>query len=115
MVLSKASVSERWVDPLRGVLSFGCALVVYGLTLTPSLSFKSPDGTELATVSYQLGLAHSTGCPLYTWLGKIFTFIPLGDMLPGPTSAGLPGAQRGASAPAPAPGAGSPARDYRRS
>ena len=84
MAVSKASVGGRWVDPLRGVLSFGCALVVYGLTLTPSLSFKSPDGTELATVAYQLGLAHSTGYPLYTWLGRILTFIPLGGMLPGP-------------------------------
>ena len=115
MAVSKASVGGRWVDPLRGFLLFGCALVVYGLTLTPSLSFKSPDGTELATVAYQLGLAYSMGYPLYTWLGKIFTFIPLGDMLPGPTSGDLPGVQRGASDPAPAPGAGSPARDCRRS
>ena len=59
-------------------------IVVYGPTLTPSLSFKSPDGDESATVSYQLGLAHSTGYSLHTWLGKIFTFIPLGDMLSGP-------------------------------
>jgi len=84
MAVSKASVGGRWVDPLRGFLLFGCALVAYGLTLTPRLSFKSQDGNELATVAYQLGLAHSTGYSLHTWLGKIFTFIPLGDMLPGP-------------------------------
>ena len=51
------------------------ALVVYNATLTPSLSYKSPDGNELATVPYLLGLAHSTGYPLYTWLGKLFTYL----------------------------------------
>ena len=29
---------------------------------------------------YILGLAHSTGYPLYTWLGKLFTFLPIGDV-----------------------------------
>ena len=71
---------RRWLDPLLGFLVFACSLLFYSLTLTPSLSFKSPDGNELATVAYQLGLAHSTGYPLYTWLGKLFTFIPLGDV-----------------------------------
>jgi hypothetical protein len=75
-----ASTTRRWVDPLLGVLAWACSLFVYSVTLTPSLSFKSPDGNELATVAYQLGLAHSTGYPLYTWLGKLFTFIPLGDV-----------------------------------
>jgi hypothetical protein len=59
---------------------FAAALFVYNLTLTPSLSYVSLDGNELATVPYQLGLAHSTGYPLYTWAGKLFTFIPIGDV-----------------------------------
>jgi hypothetical protein len=63
-----------------GLVVFACCLVVYSLTLTPSLSFKSPDGNELATVAYQLGLAHSTGYPLYTWLGRLFCFVPIGDV-----------------------------------
>ncbi|MBN1438640.1 MAG: DUF2723 domain-containing protein [Anaerolineales bacterium] len=57
------------------------ALIVYGLTLTPSLSYLSPDGSELATIPYVLGLAHSPGYPLYTWLGFLFShLIPLGDV-----------------------------------
>ncbi|MGA9350852.1 MAG: DUF2723 domain-containing protein [Anaerolineae bacterium] len=60
--------------------AFALALAVYNATLTPSLSYKSADGNELATVCYTLGLAHSTGYPLYTWLGKLFTFIPVGDI-----------------------------------
>jgi len=75
----EAPNGRRWIDPLLGLLVFMCCLVVYSLTLTPSLSFKSPDGNELATVAHQLGLAHSTGYPLYTWLGRLFCFVPIGD------------------------------------
>jgi len=65
------------------ILAFGLvafSLFVYNATLTPSLSYLSPDGNELATVPYILGLAHSPGYPLYTWLGKIFTWLPIGDV-----------------------------------
>jgi hypothetical protein len=56
------------------------AFAVYRATLTPSLSYLSPDGNELATVPYVLGLAHSPGYPLYTWLGWLFTRLPFGDV-----------------------------------
>jgi hypothetical protein len=56
------------------------ALFVYIQTLTPSLSYLSPDGNELATIPYLLGLAHSPGYPVYTWLGKLFTLLPFGDI-----------------------------------
>ena len=71
---------ERWPDALIAITIFVLCLGVYNATLTPSLSYKSPDGNELATVCYTLGLAHSTGYPLYTWLGKLFTFLPIGDV-----------------------------------
>jgi hypothetical protein len=58
----------------------GIAILVYNATLTPSLSYLSPDGNELATVPYVLGLAHSPGYPFYTWLGKIFSWLPIGDV-----------------------------------
>jgi len=57
------------------------ALAIYVLTLTPSLSYLSPDGSELATIPYVLGLAHSPGYPVYTWLGYIFSrLLPFGDV-----------------------------------
>jgi hypothetical protein len=56
------------------------AIAVYNATLTPSLSYLSPDGNELATVPYVLGLAHSPGYPFYTWLGKVFSWLPVGDV-----------------------------------
>lgn len=55
-------------------------LVVYLFTLTPSLSYLSPDGSELATIPAVLGLAHSPGYPLYTWLGYLFHFLPINDV-----------------------------------
>ena len=69
-----------WPAWVIALLIFALILAVYNATLTPSLSYKSPHGNELATIPYILGLVHSTGYPLYTWLGKLFTYIPIGDM-----------------------------------
>jgi hypothetical protein len=69
------------LDRLIALAVSFAALTVYGLTLTPSLSYLSPDGSELATVPYVLGLAHSPGYPLFTWLGFLFShLVPLGDI-----------------------------------
>jgi hypothetical protein len=69
------------LDRFLALAVFLAALTVYALTLTPSLSYLSPDGSELATVPYVLGLAHSPGYPLYTWLGFLFShLVPLGDV-----------------------------------
>ncbi len=76
----KSPIGERLWSVAIGVALFMATLVVYDATLTPSLSYLSPDGNELATVAYTLDLAHSTGYPLYTWLGKLFTLIPIGDV-----------------------------------
>jgi hypothetical protein len=69
------------LDRFLALTVFLAALTVYALTLTPSLSYLSPDGSELATIPYVLGLAHSPGYPLYTWLGFLFShLVPLGDV-----------------------------------
>ncbi len=76
------NTSERLFARTDLLLAFllGCAaLVIYLLTLTPSLSYLSPDGNELATIPSILGLAHPPGYPVYTWLGKVFTWLPIGD------------------------------------
>ena len=76
----RKTLRAHWLDLAIVLAIFTLALAVYNATLTPSLSYKSADGNELATVCYTLGLAHATGYPLYTWLGKLFTFIPVGDV-----------------------------------
>jgi hypothetical protein len=69
------------LDRFLGFAVAAAALSVYAATLTPSLSYLSPDGSELATIPYVLGLAHSPGYPLYTWLGFLFShLVPLGDV-----------------------------------
>jgi len=51
------------------------SIFVYCRTLLPSVAFS--DVAELQTVAATLGIAHPTGYPLYTLLGKLFTFLPL--------------------------------------
>ena len=58
-----------------------CALVafaVYLRTLAPTVMWY--DMGEFATAAYVLGIAHNTGYPLYILLGKLFTFLPVGDI-----------------------------------
>lgn len=76
---SKQTLYDRGDKILAGVIA-GFTLLVYLATITPSLSYQSPDGNELATIPYVLGLAHSPGYPVYTWLGKLFTLLPFGDV-----------------------------------
>jgi len=59
---------------LAGLLAFA----VYLRTLAPTVMWY--DMGELTTTSYVLGIAHNTGYPLYILLGKLFTFLPFGDV-----------------------------------
>lgn len=59
---------------LFAVLSFVVSLVVYILTLAPGVFFV--DSGELAVACIRLGIAHPTGYPLFTLLGRIFALIP---------------------------------------
>ena len=73
--------SPRWHDWLIAFLIFALCLTLYNATLTPGLSYASPDGNELTTVAATLGLAHPTGYPLFTWLGFLFAhLLPIGDI-----------------------------------
>jgi hypothetical protein len=54
-------------------------LFVYLLTLSPTLQFI--DSGELAVVCKTLGLAHPTGYPLYTLLGRLFSLLPIKDVI----------------------------------
>ena len=74
--------------PIRAHLrDGGCAVgiflvctTLYVATLTPGLAHLGGDGHELTVVAATLGLAHPTGYPLYTWLGHLFTLLPIGDV-----------------------------------
>lgn len=53
------------------------ALTVYFTTMSPAVSFV--DAGELAAVATTLGIAHPTGYPLFTLLGRCAAMIPLGS------------------------------------
>ncbi len=65
--------------------TFACILllfidfIVYFRTLAPTVQFI--DSGELAVVCKTLGIAHPTGYPLYTLLGRLFTLLPFQDII----------------------------------
>ena len=71
--------------PFKRKAAFVCALlllidlIVYLLTRAPAVQFI--DSGELAVVCQTLGVAHPTGYPLYTLLGRLFCLIPLKDVI----------------------------------
>jgi hypothetical protein len=63
----------RLGDGLLAVGLFVLGLAVYTQTLAPSVVALYDDSLEFPLVSFRLGIAHPTGYPLYTLLGKLFT------------------------------------------
>ncbi len=59
------------------VLAFLIPFSVYLTTLAPGLFFI--DTGELATACIKLGIAHPTGYPLFTIIGRIFSMLPIGE------------------------------------
>lgn len=57
-------------------LAFIIPFIIYFITLAPNVMFT--DSGELAGVCVNLGIAHSTGYPLFTILGHLWSLLPLG-------------------------------------
>lgn len=57
-------------------LIFLVSLIVYIITLSPTVSFT--DNGELAGVAYFSGIAHSSGYPLLSIISHLWTLIPFG-------------------------------------
>jgi hypothetical protein len=53
-------------------------LLVFTLTLNPHIG--PGDSGTIVTASYLMGINHPPGYPLYTILGKIFTYLPFGSV-----------------------------------
>ncbi len=58
------------------LLVFTAMMMIFGLTRAPSVTFI--DSGELASVASILGIAHPTGYPLFTLLGRLVVMLPLG-------------------------------------
>jgi len=66
------------IELVLAVIVFGLAFGAYLKTLCPTVYLG--DSGELIAAVYTLGIPHPTGYPLYCLLGKLFAFIPLGDI-----------------------------------
>ena len=53
--------------------------IIYLTTSAPTVLFI--DSGELAVVCHTLGIAHPTGYPIYTIVGRVFSFLPLKDVI----------------------------------
>ncbi|MEI7905605.1 MAG: DUF2723 domain-containing protein, partial [Candidatus Firestonebacteria bacterium] len=53
--------------------------IVYVFTLAPCIT-ATGDSSEMVVASYTLGVAHPPGYPLYTMIGKVFTFMPASNI-----------------------------------
>ncbi len=62
----------------RYIIVFLFSFAVFLSLLTPNVN--SGDAGELVTASYYMGLAHPSGYPFYLLIGKLFTFLPFGNM-----------------------------------
>ncbi len=62
------------------MLLFAVAMTLYTVTLAPSIAALFDDSLEFQLVTYQLGIAHPTGYPLFTMLGWLFTRLPVGEV-----------------------------------
>ncbi|MBI5416926.1 DUF2723 domain-containing protein [Candidatus Poribacteria bacterium] len=52
--------------------------LVYIYTLAPTIT--TGDAGELITSAYTLGISHPPGYPLYVLIGKIFSYLPIGNI-----------------------------------
>jgi hypothetical protein len=60
------------------LLAFSVPFIVYLCTLCPTVYWQ--DSGEFVSVSYTLGIAHYSGYPTYTLIGRLFTLLPLGSI-----------------------------------
>src|SRR5574342_92063 len=72
--LFSVSSSDIFFATMIGILS----LALYVRTLAPSLLYG--DIAEFQTLSYTLGMTHPSGYPTQIIFGKLFTFLPFGNV-----------------------------------
>jgi 4-amino-4-deoxy-L-arabinose transferase-like glycosyltransferase len=68
----------RHAGKLGLMLTAAVPTLAYLLTMPPTV--YGLDSAELTVGAYTLGLVHPPGYPLYLLLGKLFTWLPVGDV-----------------------------------
>jgi len=70
-------MNQQRINNWAGWTVFGIALIVYVLTLEPTLSLW--DCGEFLTSAYKLEINHSPGAPLFMLLGRVFSLFSFGN------------------------------------
>ena len=65
-------------DAWRAVIAFLMPFILYLYTLAPTI--YNLDSAELTTATVSGGLMRATGYPLYLILGRLWVFLPIGDV-----------------------------------
>jgi MFS family permease len=66
------------INNIAGWSVFGIALITYWLTMEPTASYW--DCGEFIAISYKLEVSHPPGAPLFMLLGRMFSFLAMGDV-----------------------------------
>lgn len=70
-------IGRKWLVGTVAAV-FIAALLLFGLTLAPGVTFE--DSGELITAAYTAGVPHQPGYPLFTIIGRCFTLFPFGEI-----------------------------------
>lgn len=70
-------MNQQRINNIAGWAVFAISLIVYVLTLEPTLSLW--DCGEFLTSAYKLEINHSPGAPLFMLIGRIFSLFSFGD------------------------------------
>ena len=70
-------MNQQRINNVTGWGVFGISLMIYVLTLEPTLSLW--DCGEFLVSAYKLEINHSPGAPLFMLLGRVFSFFSFGD------------------------------------
>ncbi|NUM81844.1 DUF2723 domain-containing protein, partial [bacterium] len=68
---------DKYFKPAM-ILSGVIPVMIYLAGLAPSVTFE--DSGELITAAYSWGIPHEPGYPLFTMLGKLFSYLPVGNV-----------------------------------
>lgn len=74
---STQTTMQIWEKIVTGLFFWGL-FFLYIFTLAPNIS--TGDSAELITSAYILGIPHPPGYPLFNLLGKLFSFLPIGNI-----------------------------------
>src|SRR5210317_382246 len=66
------------INNISGWAVFAFATLVYWLTVEPTASYW--DCGEFIAVSYKLEVPHPPGAPLFLLIGRLFSFLAMGDV-----------------------------------